>query len=239
MTPPLFLVSGESAAGDEVVLDGPEGHHAADVMRVADGEVLLVSDGAGRLGYALVTATARGRVEVRVERVEQVPPSDPRFVVVQALARGGRDEAAVESMTEVGVDEVVAWPAQRSVAKWTDRTLGKWESVARAATKQSRRAWLPVVSGLSSTADVSERLRAAALAVVLDGQGEVALADLDVPASGEVVLVVGPEGGLTDSELTAFGEAGAVRARLGTAVLRASTAGTAAISVLSAKSRWR
>lgn len=237
MTPPLFLVT--AVGQGEVVLDGAEGHHAADVMRLSVGEQVLVSDGAGVLGKGVVSHVARGRVGVSVKEVDRVPPANPRFVVVQALARGGRDETAVEAMTEVGVDEVVGWQAARSVAKWTGRTQDKWESVVRAATKQSRRAWLPVVTGPASTADVVERLTRAELAVVLDAGAERSLAEIAPPASGEVVVVVGPEGGLTDAELERFSAAGAVAARLGTTVLRASTAGVAAVSVLSAADRWR
>lgn len=241
MTPPLFLVpdlSGELAPGGLVVVDGPEGHHAADVLRLSVGEAVLLSDGAGRLADGIVREAGRGRISVTVNAVDDVPPPNPRYVVVQALARGGRDEAAVEAMTEVGVDEVVGWQAARSVARWTDRTLAKWESTVRAASKQSRRPRLPVVSGPASTDDVVDRLSGAGLAVVLDGRGKTALAELPLPDAGEVVLVVGPEGGLTDDELQRFTDAGAVVARLGPTVLRASTAGVAALSVLSAEHRW-
>lgn len=242
MTPPLFLVAdlpAEVESGAAVILAGPEGHHAADVIRLSVGEVVLLSNGTGRVADGVVESVSRGRVSVSVKSVDVVPPPEPRYVVVQALARGGRDEAAVEAMTEVGVDEVTGWQAARSVARWTDRTAAKWESVARAATKQSRRAWLPVVTGPASSTEVGNRLANAGLGIVLHGQGDVALADVEPPDSGEVVLVVGPEGGITDDELRRFRDAGAVTARLGTTVLRASTAGAVALAVLSAKQRWR
>jgi 16S rRNA (uracil1498-N3)-methyltransferase len=167
-----------------------------------------------------------------------VPPS-PRFVVVQALAKGGRDLDAVEAMTEVGVDGIVAWTAERSVARPTERTLAKWSATAREAAKQSRRPWVPTVCGPASTPDIAARLTTAALSVVLHEAATSPLTALDLPADGEVVLVVGPEGGLADGEVTEFRRAGAQICRLGDAVLRTSTAGVAALSVLSAAVRWR
>jgi 16S rRNA (uracil1498-N3)-methyltransferase len=142
-------------------------------------------------------------------------------------------------MTEVGVDEVIGWQSSRSVAKWTDRTAGKWESTVRAAAKQSRSPWVPTVTGPMSTSDVADRLRAAALAVVLRESATDPLASVEVPAAGEVVIVVGPEGGIAEDELAVFRAAGAGVFRLGDTVLRSSTAGVAALSVLSARSRWR
>jgi 16S rRNA (uracil1498-N3)-methyltransferase len=182
---------------------------------------------------------SRGQVVATVGARRQVPAADPRFVVVQAVAKGGRDTDAVEAMTEVGVDEVVGWAASRSVAKWTDRTLERWQAAARAAGKQSHRAWLPVVRGPASTRDVAGLLADASSAVVLHEEATQPLASVELPTDGDVVLVVGPEGGITPDEVEAFAAAGASVCRLGETVLRTSTAGVAALSVLSATSRWR
>jgi 16S rRNA (uracil1498-N3)-methyltransferase len=239
VTAPLFFVDTAALATDRVVIDGPEGRHAADVRRLQAGEPIDVGDGAGLLAHGVVVEVARSRLVVDVSGRESVPAPQPRLVVVQALAKGGRDTDAVESMTEVGVDEVVGWASERSVARWTDRTTAKWSATAREAAKQSRRAWVPDVSGPASTADVAGRLAAASLAVVLHEDATDALASVDVPETGEVVLVVGPEGGIAPSELAMFIVAGARVCRLGSSVLRTSTAGVAALSVLSAASRWR
>ncbi|MBV9486445.1 MAG: 16S rRNA (uracil(1498)-N(3))-methyltransferase [Frankiaceae bacterium] len=240
MTAPVFFATvGDTAAGDQIVLDGPEGHHAADVRRLFAGEAIDLTDGAGVMLHGVVAEARRGELTVDVtERVVQPAPT-PWFTVVQALAKGGRDEDAVEAMTEVGVDQVVGWTASRSIAKWTDRTEPKWTATVQAAAKQSRRAWWPTVAGPASTADVAGRCEAASLAVVLHEAAAVPLASLSVPSHGEVVLVVGPEGGISDEELAAFTAAGAAAVRLGQTVLRSSTAGVAALSVLSAHSRWR
>lgn len=206
---------------------------------MAVGEAVMVGDGLGRVIHGSVCEVARGRVAVAVERRDEVAQPRPRFVVVQALAKGGRDEAAIEAMTEVGVDEVIGWEAARSIAKWTDRTAAKWQSTVREAAKQSRRAWVPSIEGPATTTKVAARIRESALAVVLEPGVDTALASITLPDDGDVVIVVGPEGGLGAEELAVFVEAGAATARLGDDVLRSSTAGVAAFAVLSAMRRWR
>jgi len=239
MTAPLFLVDVGALDADRIVIDGDEGRHAADVRRLRAGERVDVGDGCGRLAHGVVADVGRGRLTVEVESREDVAEPSPRFVVVQALAKGGRDLDAVEAMTEVGVDELVAWTAERSVARPTERTLTKWSATARAAAKQSHRPWVPNVAGPVSTADVAARLTAASLALVLHEEATGPLAAVEVPIDGDVVVVVGPEGGITDDEVEVFRGAGARVCRLGESVLRTSTAGVAALSVLSAASRWR
>jgi 16S rRNA (uracil1498-N3)-methyltransferase len=237
MTAPVFF-SPVAGAGDQIVLGGDEGRHAADVRRLRVGELVDLTDGAGTLVHCIVTSVRRGELTVDVRELEHVPRPSPRLVVVQALAKGGRDEDAVEAMTEVGVDEVIGWEAARNVAHWTDRTRAKWTATSRAAAKQSRRAWWPEISGPASTADVAGRCVSATFALVLHEAATQPLAALDLPTDGEVVIVVGPEGGVTAEELDALSGAGAHVVRLGSEVLRSSTAGVAALSVLCAKSRW-
>jgi 16S rRNA (uracil1498-N3)-methyltransferase len=239
VTPPLFRTTRTAIVGELLTLDGPEGRHAADVRRLLAGEPIMLTDGGGGLISGSVAAVRRGELDVTVEAVEQVPPPALRLVVVQALAKGGRDEDAVEAMTEVGVDEFVGWQASRSIAKWTDRTAVRWRSTVDAAAKQSRRSWWPVVSGPASTSDVVDRLRAADQSLVLSESSHESLTSVAVPASGEVVIVVGPEGGISPAEETAFADAGAAIVRLGHTVLRSSTAGVVASALISAQSRWR
>jgi 16S rRNA (uracil1498-N3)-methyltransferase len=163
--------------------------------------------------------------------------------VVQAIPKGDRGELAVELLTEVGVDTVVPWTAARCVAVWRGdraaKSLARWRSAAHEAAKQARRAWFPEVLGPATTAEVVDLLRGATLPVILHEASERPLADLPVPAEGEIVVVVGPEGGLTDEEASAFADAGAALVRLGPTVLRTSTAGVAAAAaLLSRTSRW-
>jgi 16S rRNA (uracil1498-N3)-methyltransferase len=242
VTPPVFLVDA-LPAGAEAVLDGDEGWHAAAVRRLRAGAALWLSDGLGGLAECTVVAAERDRLRLAVDRLARLEPPAPRLVVVQALAKGDRGELAVEIMTELGVDEIVPWAASRSVVRWQgdrgDRSLAKWRSTARAAAKQSRRAWLPVVAAAADTNTVAARIEAAATAVVLHESAADPLATTTVPPAGDLVVVVGPEGGVTPEELTAFTAAGATAVRLGRPVLRASTAGAAALAVLSVRAgRW-
>lgn len=245
MSAPVFVVPSERLVPGRVVVDGPEGRHAATVLRLRVGEPVVLVDGAGRRGAGTVAAVlAKDAVEVAVPAVDDEPAPAPRLVVVQALPKGDRGETAIEAMTEVGVDEVVPWAAARCVTRWRegrgDKALDRWRTTAQAAGKQSRRSRFPVVADLASTHDVVDRLRSAAAGVLLHEEAVVPLADLVPPAEGSVVVVVGPEGGLSPEELAAFTEAGATAYRLGPTVLRTSTAGTAALAVLLARTRrWR
>ena len=247
MTAPLFFVSADQLAGatvgSEVVLDGPEGRHGATVKRIGVGEQVLLSDGAGHRAGAVVEGVGAGTLRLRLQSVTLERPPDPRFVLVQALAKGDRDEQAIEAATELGVDEVVPWQAARSIVIWRGeraaRSRRKWESVVLAATKQSRRTRVPLVGELAGLASVITRIEAAALALVLHEDAEQPLAGLALPGSGDVLLIVGPEGGIAPDELGAFVAAGAVAVRLGPHVLRSSSAGPAALAVLSVAGRWR
>lgn len=239
MTPPLFYVSAEQFADDTVVIGGDEGRHAAVVRRIRVGEAVMVGDGVGNVVHGSVTEVQRAKVSVGVERRETKQRNDPTFVVAQAIAKGGRDEDAVEAMTELGVDEVIGWEAARCVARWTDRSAARWSATARAASKQSRRPWIPVVSGPVSTSQLAQRLQASTLGIVLHEGAYRSLSSVTVPAHGDVVIAVGPEGGIADDELRSLTDAGAIACRLGAEVLRTSTAGMAALSVLSAASRWK
>jgi 16S rRNA (uracil1498-N3)-methyltransferase len=247
MTLPLYLVDaaalGRAVRGTTLRLDGPEGRHAATVRRTSAGERLLVGDGAGRLATCAVLAVVSGALDLRVEEVADVPAADPSFVLVQALAKGDRDEQAIEAATELGVDEVVPWQASRSIVQWRGdrgaKSWHKWDGVLVAATKQSRRAWRPRLAPMATTADLAGRVAGAAAAYVLHEEATDALATTMLPASGDVVLVVGPEGGIAPEELTMLTGAGARAVRLGRHVLRSSSAGPAALAVLSAAARWR
>jgi 16S rRNA (uracil1498-N3)-methyltransferase len=241
---PLFLVD-ELPAGSAFTLDGPEGHHAANVQRLRVGERLILADGRGGTVVAEVAGLGKGTVRVTVTDRSHVEAADPRLVVVQGIAKGDRGELAVQAMTEAGVDEIVPWAAARSVAQWRGdrghRAREKWASTAREAAKQARRSWLPVIGGAPdcTTRQIAARLSGAAAAFVLHEVATDRLTGVTLPAAGDIVLVVGPEGGVADDELAAFAAAGARPVRLGDAVLRTSTAGVAALAVLSARlGRW-
>lgn len=243
MSKPLFLVDA-LPDGARYVLDGPEGHHAADVQRLRVGEELLLSDGRGAIAEATVRAAAKGRLDLEIAaRVHQQAPS-PTLTVAQGLAKGDRGELAVQAMTEVGVDAILPWAAARSVTQWRGdrgaKARDKWVATAREAAKQARRAFIPAVGGTPdlSTKQLAARISAGS-AFVLHEEAVVRLSSADLPATGELLLIVGPEGGIAPEELDVFTQAGAVPVRLGDSVLRTSTAGVAAISLLNTRlRRW-
>ncbi len=251
MTAPLYLLDGHDrglAPGGVLVLDGAEGRHAGTVRRTRVGERVDVADGLGTLAHCLVAHLAPARVELSVESVEQVPEPASRLVLVQALAKGGRDELAVETATELGVDEVVPWQAARSVVLWSGergrRAHAKWGSVLRAAAKQSRRARLPHLAAPLTSAQLSARVAdvvaGGGIVLVLHEDAEAPLpVRQELTGAGEVLVVVGPEGGIDEAELRSLTIAGGHAVRLGPHVLRTSTAGTAALVALSvATGRW-
>jgi 16S rRNA (uracil1498-N3)-methyltransferase len=228
---------------DTVEVTGDEAHHAVAVRRLRVGERVVLTDGRGAAVAGTVATTGKRVFTVEVEEVRRAPRPDPELVVVQALPKGDRGELAVEVLTEVGVARIVPWAASRSVAVWRGervaKGLAKWRATAREAGKQARRSWAAEVADLATTVDVAALVATADLAVVLHEEASSALADLDVPGSGTVVVVVGPEGGLTDEEVATLVAAGAVSVRLGDEVLRTSTAGVVACAALLARTpRW-
>ncbi|MCI0688025.1 MAG: 16S rRNA (uracil(1498)-N(3))-methyltransferase [Sporichthyaceae bacterium] len=243
MTVPVFLVGRSRLLdADRIVLDGPEGRHAATVRRLRVGERVDLTDGAGLVAECVVLQVRRDELELDVLRFREFAPAQPRLVVVQALPKGDRGEYAVELLTEIGVDVIVPWAAARCVTVWRAergaKALARWRSTVREAAKQSRRAWLPEVTDLATTEQVSRLLRAATLGVVLHERAARPIGALrPLPETGELVLVVGPEGGITDEELGEFTGTGAQPCRLGPTVLRTSTAGLAAASALLAGTR--
>jgi len=230
-------------AGELITLHGQEGRHASTVRRLAPGERADITDGAGAVAECVVVAARPGELELAVLSRRAEPRPEPQVAVVQAIPKGDRGELAAELLTEIGTDVIVPWAAQRCVAVWRGeravRSRARWNSAAEQAAKQSRRTWFAQVTEQADLAGVTRRIEAAALAAVLDPAAQASLADIPLPAHGEIVLVVGPEGGITPAETAALTTAGAVAARLGPTVLRASSAGVVAASVvLSRTARW-
>lgn len=227
--------------GDVAVVGGPEGRHAVTVSRLAVGESVRVGNGSGIVASGTVTAVAPGEFQFLVDAIDEIPRPAPAIWLVQALAKGDRDELAIQAATELGVDGVIPWSASRSIARWEGAKIAKgqdrWVAVVREATKQSARGWLPEVAPLVSTKQLAELAETTRM-LVLDPLAIDSLAEIE-PNELDIVLVVGPEGGISPAEFELLYAAGAVGARLGNGILRTSTAGPAAIAVLSAKlGRW-
>lgn len=239
-----FVDDGAAAAraGDTVSLTGAEAHHAAAVRRVRPGEKVTVGDGRGVWLTGTCESVSPKLVVVRIDDRRVDAPPATRLRLVQGLAKGDRDELAVQAATELGVDEIVPWQAARSVSRWDAgkavKGRGRWEAIAREAGKQAHRAWLPEVSPLVTTRELAGRGAASRL-LVLEPTASVRLADAVSSDLADVTFIVGPEGGIAPDELTALADAGAELVRLGDTVLRTSTAGPAALAAVSVLlGRW-
>lgn len=232
----------EARVGGSVELEGAEAKHAVAVNRVRAGERLLIGNGRGLIAEGIVEEVGQSLLRMRVEAVSESGPAMPRTILIQALAKGDRDELAVQASTELGVSAVIPWAADRSVSRWQgpkiEKGVARWQAIAREASKQSIRAWVPEVLPMHSTKDLV-LLAATSRMFVLEPTADARLSAQTHADDRDIVLVVGPEGGISPAELTALAEAGARAARLGSEVLRTSSAGPAALAVLNAAlGRW-
>lgn len=247
MSMPMFLAEpgtlDDLVPGAAYVLEGPEGRHAATVKRLRAGEQLMVADGAGRSITGFVVSAAGDRLEMTVGEVTDARTTGPRFTLVQALVKADRDEAAIEAATEIGVDTIIPWQAERSIVQWRgareEKARAGWAAVLLAASKQSRRVRVPVLEPTLTTRGLARRVEEADAAIVLHEEATDPLASAALPSSGEVLVIVGPEGGLSPGELEQLAAAGGRPTRLGPHVLRSSSAGPAALAVLCSRLRWQ
>jgi 16S rRNA (uracil1498-N3)-methyltransferase len=231
----------DAEIGSSVSVSGAEARHAVSVSRLGVGDRISVGNGAGLVLDGVVVAAESAEFVITVESVTRFPAATPAIWLAQALAKGDRDEQAVQQATELGVDGVIPWAAQRSIVKWEGNKVAKgvqrWAAIVREATKQSVRPWIPEVAELASGA-VLAKLATETRMIVLDPGAEAGLSELE-PDGRDIVLVVGPEGGVSPAELSRLTAAGASAWNLGRNVLRTSTAGPAAIAVLNTRlGRW-
>jgi 16S rRNA (uracil1498-N3)-methyltransferase len=233
----LYRVSDNAplVAGSTVTLEGDEARHASSVARLTPGENVALTDGRGLMAQSVVQESSAQRVTLVVASVEDVAPLTPEVWLVQALAKGDRDERAVEACTELGVDRIIPWQAARSVARWSgakiEKSVARWQRIAGEASKQSLRAWVPGVENMVELQQLVDMASSTRM-VLLEPMASLALHQA-IPAGDQpVVLVVGPEGGISPEEREALENAGATSASLGPLVMRTSTAGVAALSVL-------
>jgi 16S rRNA (uracil1498-N3)-methyltransferase len=241
-----------TAPGSLFILDGAEARHAVTVKRLAVGEQVDIADGAGKRITGTVTDAAPAQLTVECTSVSAEPRPEIRLVLVQALAKGDRDELAIETATELGIDAVIPWQSERSIVRWKGeraaKAHGKWQSAVTAAAKQARRAWIPEVRPAVDTQALAREVAEAGLAVILHEDAVTPLRRVlgkwseehqEAFGPGEILLIVGPEGGISPREVTRLCSAGAVTALLGPHVLRSSTAGPAGVVVASdVLGRW-
>ena len=253
MSLPVFIHPDLSAArtGEAFSFSGPEARHAVTVKRMGEGERLELIDGTGiRLTLTITATSGKDSLEGMVESIVTTLEPTPRVTVVQAIPKSERAELAVDLATQAGADEIIAWQADRCVAKWdgkkAPKAVAKWQAAADSAAKQSRRARIPQVRGPLTTPQLVQELRrdraacdAAAAPTVLVLHEEATASIKDVPLADDVVVLVGPEGGIGDAELDRLKEAGAVPIKLGPEVLRTASAAMVALAAIGMRTqRW-
>lgn len=243
MVEPLFRFDGAASVGAEVTLDGPEGHHAAAVRRMRVGEAIALTNGVDTHIKGVVSSIAPKQVGIVVKSVEKLAKPELSFGLVQALAKGDRDELAIQAATELGCSSITPWQAERSISRWDEskRLKGqdRWQTISQEAAKQALRPLFPTVRDLVSSKQLASSM-ADEIFLILDPTASISLADWVAPKAGSIQLVVGPEGGISEAELELFEQAGATRVHLGSGILRTSTAGMAALAFLAGRSGlWR
>ena len=238
---PLFFaaIGKDTTQGSVFVLAGPEAKHAISAKRMSVGEAIAVSDGAGLKLRGKVSRVLKDQLEVSVEIVEEITKPSTKLVLVQALAKGDRDELAIQACTELGISEVIPWQADRSVSIWKSEKKQKgqtrWQSIVTEAAKQSLRSYVPKVVEVLDTPELIQALQVFDQVLVLDPESKTSITSFTPPVAGTTAIVVGPEGGISEQELESFSKAGFSNVHLGSGVLRTSTAGIAALSYMQAK----
>lgn len=228
----VFIVD-EIPQSGEISITGDEAHHAVSVMRIKADDELMVTDGRGNSAHVKVLSTEKKLVRCLILSTEANRASSTKLMVVQALTKGDRARETIELLTEAGVDAIVPWSSQRSIGQWKEDAQSKWESWAREAMKQSRRAWIPEISSVHSTSMIVDLIKASECSLVFHESSDRKLSQiLQGKVYKEVLIVIGPEGGLADAEIDAFVASGATVVGLGKPVFRSAHAGAAALAAV-------
>jgi 16S rRNA (uracil1498-N3)-methyltransferase len=245
MVEPMFTatLSPEPREGDLFELKGGEAKHAISVRRMRVGEAIQLTDGRGLRVKGSIQSISGNALQLKISSVTKEASPTIQITLVQALAKGDRDELAVQAATELGISQVIPWESDRSVSRWIgikeQKAVERWQTIATEASKQALRAWHPIVQSPIKGVQVADLVNNFDQVLVLDPTSKLGLGDFDLIRSGKLALVVGPEGGISESELQSLGQAGAGRVHLGESILRTSTAGIAAISgILALTDQW-
>lgn len=217
-------------------IDGDEGRHAATVLRLQVGERIRVGDGLGAIAEAQIISVAKNSLTCEIVQYQVISQPRIRFTVIQALPKSDRMKETIELLTEGGVTTIVPWQAERSIAQWQSDGLAKWQNAAREASKQSRRSVIPEIVQCISIRDFATLFADADLALIFHESETRALSEILAQVSADsishVILIIGPEGGITDSESATAIELGAKSVRMGEPIFRTAHAGVAALAAL-------
>jgi 16S rRNA (uracil1498-N3)-methyltransferase len=229
---PLFLVENLPNSGS-IEITGDEAKHAISALRIKNGELISVTDGRGGRAEALVTGVNRKTLVIEIENYRLEARSPVKLSVLQALTKGDRARETIELLTEAGVDQIIPWSAQRCIGQWKDESLEKWRIWSREATKQSRRSWIPEISNLQSTNEVVAGFSNFDISLIFHETGEKKLSQvLQDESPSSLLMIIGPEGGISETELSAFKAAGATEVTMGQPVFRSAHAGAAALAAV-------
>ncbi|MBU3692041.1 MAG: 16S rRNA (uracil(1498)-N(3))-methyltransferase [Candidatus Nanopelagicaceae bacterium] len=229
---PLFLVENLPNSGS-LEIDGDEAKHAISALRIKEGELISVTDGRGARADALVIGVTRKTIAIEIKSYRFEENSLVKLTVVQALTKGDRARETIELLTEAGVNQIIPWSAQRCVGQWKDDALEKWRSWSKEATKQSRRSWIPEISNIHSTNDVVSELSNFNISLIFHESGERKLSQvLQDKSPSSLLMIIGPEGGISETELSAFKASGAIEVAMGQPVFRSAHAGAAALAAV-------
>ena len=235
----FFVAEGTDFSANQIEVDGDEAHHGVNVLRLKTSEEVKISDGVGNWGVGTVSQINKKSFTVEILDRGFEPASKQRVVVVQAILKNDANKEAVDFLTQVGADEIIPWQSQHSIGKIDDKSLGKWQSTARESSRQSRRVRIPVISNADSTESLISKIKGLQNIFVLHESAENRLSQIEINQEADVILIVGPEGGLSEIEVNTFVAAGAKVVRLGESVLRAANAGAAAVSVVMSRTgKW-
>jgi 16S rRNA (uracil1498-N3)-methyltransferase len=239
----LFFVD-QLGAGTTQELTGEEGHHAVVVMRLSVGEAIKIADGTGNWVSGTVTEVGKKSLKIDVAQRGSAQVGKPELIVVQAVTKSDRTKEMLELLTVAGADQIIPWQAERCISKWQSDSASKWQILIKEAAKQARRVKLPVLAGEVSTNQLVKLFKATDKVVVMHEGAITGVSQLNLSKVSEheierIILIIGPEGGISDAEISQLESAGAVTARMGELVLRSAHAGFAALAAIQTSiGRW-
>ena len=235
----FFVAEGTNFLANQIEVDGDEAHHGVNVLRLKQSEEVKISDGVGNWGVGKVSQINKKSFIVEISDRGFEATAKQRVIVVQAILKNDANKEAVDFLTQVGADEIIPWQSQHSIGKIDDKSLSKWQSTTRESSRQSRRVRIPVISNADSTESLISKIKGLQNIFVLHESAENRLSQIEINQEADVILIVGPEGGLSEIEVNTFVAAGAKVVRLGESVLRAANAGAAAVSVVMSRTgKW-